>query len=290
MLKILKIGLGIVLVLVLVLVVIGVIVAGFLGQIPVLSEYINIFQPVDLGVTSSQAEVNELINNAGYKISAPEGFNRVNFRNYTFIHEGKKDYKVTVTESELSSILNYFPFFPFIEGAQVKIHTDGAVEYSSKFILENLEIINYYDPPVWTELSSVLGEVKRRVPAILHRGFPVYIKARPVYSAEAGIQLNVESLKLGRIPLPINLLVQNSQQNAIAAILSELFFSPNIVYTEAQIGQLFNENIRRVVDEFVTNGIRNLPNISIKSFSFKDGKVDFDGSISTQLNIIRRSP
>ena len=291
MLKILKGCLNTIFVLGLVLVVLGVIIAGLLGYVPFLSKYISIFRPVDLGVTSSQEEFNDLVKNAGYKISAPEDFSRTNFKDYTFIHRGKKVYKTTITESQLSSILNYHPFFPFIEDAQVKIHADGTVEYSSKFILENLETINNYDPPVWTELSGVLGEVKKRVPSKLCQGVPVYIKAKPEYSAEAGIQLNVEDLKLGRIPLPINLLTQNGQQGAIIAILSELLSSVNVAYAETPGKKLyFNENIRKAIDEFITNGIRKLPNFSIKSFSFKDGKADFNGTISTQLNIIKRNP
>lgn len=291
MLKILKGCLNTIFVLGLVFVVLGVIIAGLLGYVPFLSKHISIFRPVDLGVTSSQEIFNEVVKNAGTEIIAPEGYSRANFKDYTFIHKGKKTFNTTLTESQLSSIFNYHPFFLFIEDAQVKMHQDGTFEYSSKFILENLEAVNNYDPPVWTELSEVLGEVKKRVPSALLKSIPVYVKAKPEYSAEAGIQLNVEDFKLGRIPLPINLLTKNNQQNVFVAVLSELFSSVNVVYAETPGKKLyFNENIRKAIDEFITNGIRKLPNFSIKSFSIKEGKLDFKGTISTILNIIKRNP
>lgn len=292
MFKLLKGLFNTVLTLGLLLVILGVIIAGFLGYLPFLSKYIPAFRPVDLGVTSSQEEFNQLINNLGYKIYAPADYRRANFKDYTFIHSGKKNLKTTFTESQLSSILNYHPFLPFIEDAQVKIHQDGTVEYASKFILENLELINHCDPPVWTGLSPVLEQAKKRVPTVLQKGVPVYIRAKPEYT-KARIQLNVEDIKLGKIPLPLNYFIENGQPDLWTTLSPDLFSSVEVVYAQADLEETirkyyFDEKNRKIIDDFITNELHKLPYFVIKMISFKDGKLDFEGTISTVLKIVKR--
>jgi len=219
-----KVLLGIIIGIV-VVVVIGVLVLGYLGFVPGLSNLMGANKPAKLGGTYTAADYNSAISKSGVQMND-------NLAN-TYVPKSQKVYgpakavSMDLTPSEILAVLNTKPMSPNIpfKDYDLRINPDNSVEVSS--LLEVEKIANN---------SQVPQEVKDALQSINDAGLkevPVYMKG-DVSVVNGQLNYDAEDIKIGKISIPAG------QVNDAASQVSDYFQTltshiPELSVTNASI-------------------------------------------------------
>ncbi len=228
------------------LVIVGVVLyLGYLGFIPPLAKLMGTDRPQNLGITFSQADYSQAISKAQTQISQLPADVPAS-QSMTFSGSTPVDQSFSDTELSARIGMAKWKYLP-LANPQVKINSDGTVEFSANLILDRL-------PGFISQVGGVNISPDQAQEAISYiRKFsaspPVYAKfSATVTDNQASVQ--VLNLSVGRFPLPLDKADINSQ-----------------------INQLTNH---------ILSGI---PGFYAKSVTFSDGQMHFSGSLPSIMSI-----
>jgi hypothetical protein len=186
----------------------GILIGGYTGKIPALTNVLGINDARDLGIDASNVNVDEVHNRLGTEL-----IKNSTIKNLKGVKmEGKKEIKTSLTQEEITALSNNSPYKynPF-KNAQVKINEDGSVEASAILKVETI-----------FQLANSMGYSGEEVRKQMEK-YNIPIKDIPVYAKATGyvknneVTMNISKAKVGRIPLPSFIIEQATPQVISAA-------------------------------------------------------------------------
>lgn len=144
-----------------------------------------------------------------------------------------------LTSEEVSSLLRYggFGLGPISKNTQIKIRADGKVEFST--LVEVDKLMKYVESSGLTDAITVKTYLDQS--GILGKAFPVYGIASGSI-ADNKVNLNAETVKLGRLPVTVP------------------------------------ERINRSISSALEKKLNSIEGLSIKSLQFENEKVRLEGT------------
>jgi hypothetical protein len=187
-----KVFLGIIIGIV-VVVVIGVLVLGYLGFVPGLSNLMGANKPAKLGGTYTAADYNSAISKSGIQMN--DNLANTYVPKSQRVYGSAKSVSMDLTPAEVLAVLNTKPMssnIPF-KDYDLRINPDNSVEASA--LLEVDKIVNN---------SQIPQEVKDALKSINDAGLkevPVYMKGA-VSVVNGQLNYDAEDIKIGKISIP----------------------------------------------------------------------------------------
>jgi hypothetical protein len=224
-----------------------VLVAGYFGFVPGVSNLFGSNKPVNLGTTYSQQDYNSAV--------AKSGVQYLNNVNNLSLETGQKVYgppKTVVadfTASEALAILNdkvHAPNFP-LKDFQLRVNTDGTTEIAAVMMLDKFNAYATTRGATNEGIQQVLDGIKKA--GIVEKEIPVYMKGD---AAIVNGQLNFDatSLKIGRLPISADIL---------------------------------NNNAQNIIDYFNKHE-SDIPGFSVKNATVVNGKIHFEGTLPSSVS------
>lgn len=225
------------LVVLLILAVLGVV--AWSGMMPGLSSLVGASSARNLGVAATPADFTAAVQRMGYQLNNQPAAAEADRPRYRHSYSGKMTVDQSFTSAELSALLTYnHVSWWALKDVQVKVGEGGAVEAAAIIRTD-------YIP--WDQVPA---SVSRHLPKVLPAEVPVYVKGRLDVLGPQTVNLSVQKLELGRIPVPASALSAESQARA---------------------------------SDFLNQRIRAIPGFTIQSLTFSDGKVRFQGTFPREF-------
>jgi hypothetical protein len=250
-----KIVLGVLLVIVLAIV----LFLGFLGYIPGLSGLLGAHKPRDLGVTYTKADFNAARGKSQVEYAALPSSTPAES---SIVRSGSRPVTTSWNSAEMTSLLNDRPwkYWP-IKSVQLKINNDGTAEMSGIVMKDKLG--------GYAAAIGVPSKVADRAVSLLPSNAAFYVKAKTSLTNNQVSDFDIQSVQLGRMSIPTNLLLSEARlvQSALAAdtITSEL---SKYSGKKAAIVNFINGRLGKITGFFA------------KRAYFSEGKLNFDGTLS----------
>ena len=231
-----KIIINIILSLIFLAIIIPIAALTYFGFMPGLSAAFGTNKPRDLGVKYSETDrKNAYEKNAVIAVAITPASASIKD---SVRYEGKKDIKITLTGSEISSLINSRKWkYSLSQNVQIRINPDGTGEMSGTLNINN--VLPYIS------LTHSITEVKDAIEKY-KIGFnpPYYLKGK-VEITNNKVTLNPEQIEIGRIPIPQSLITQN--QAAVTTFVEDrLNAIPNL-----SVRSLKLQNGQAVIDATV---------------------------------------
>lgn len=176
-----------------------VVLVAMTGLVPGLSRVVGADHPRDLGVTATAEDYDRVVEEVSFLLKkAPAGADASK--------AGPRHIDREFTEGELTALLAHEATGSSpIRDPQVRIHADETVEIA-------LSISKKALPP------EVVKFLPRATPEVL----PLYVKGRLDVAGQSEVELAIERLEVGRIPLPLSVLGADAQAELTDVINDEL--------------------------------------------------------------------
>ena len=229
------------LIILIIIVLLIVLVIGYFGFIPGLSTLMGTNKPINLGVSTTKesltlADKKVNISRVAMTGQAPAGKN--------MSYEGSHNTSFSLSSTEFSSLLQSdgWEFSEAVQNMQIKMDKAGKVEAAALVDIDKLE--KYLDNTGLVNTKDFKDYTDK---------IKVFEKTAPIYLAGTGevvnnkVKLNIESAKVGRLPIPMN--------------------SESVSY----LGQLLERRI---------NGI---PGFKVDSAKVIDSQLNFKGSLPDKI-------
>jgi hypothetical protein len=207
-------GLKIVGIVIGVIIVVVVLVGGYFGFVPGVSNLFGSNKPRDLGVTYTQADyqsgraktgtiVTDLPSNAPPQQSIK--------------YSGSHPVNVTFTQAEFNALLNNHPwkYYP-LKDCQLKLNADGTAEFSAILLTSRLK--DYaLSTGVSNDSMKILNDYISKVP-----GNPtIYTKGKVSIINSQIINTDVSELQIGKLSIPVDQ-IQNNQGSLISSAQQQM--------------------------------------------------------------------
>jgi len=244
------------------IVVVIVLVLGWFGLIPGLSTLMGANKPVDLGVKYTQEDFNKAHAQSGVGYEAIAGDPAASA---SISFAGSHEVNTSWTSAEITSLLNNRPwkYWP-IKNVQLRINPDNTIEMSGVYNEKKLE---GYAAGIGTP-QVVIDKL-----SILPAEAAFYGKGTAALSNNQVSKFDITSAKLNRIPIPTGILLSI---NTIAA---------NHAYAADGVTDELSKysGKKQAVVNFINEKLAWVSGFYAKSAQFKDGKLEFDGSLSDKI-------
>jgi len=218
---------------------------GYLGFIPIVSNFIGANKPKDLGIKYTQENFDSYVQKALTKITlANTGADPAASVRYS----GQISLKESFSPEDISARLNYsnWKYMP-VSNTQLRINSDGSIEFSANVIMDRLPGFIAYAGLGKYSIDNVNKGLKYI--NLLKINPPLYIKFKAGV-ADNNLNLNVQTIQVGRFALPLEKLGANE------------------VLTQSA------ENVFSKTTGFYA-----------KSVSFSDGQMKFEGSVPEKMEV-----
>jgi hypothetical protein len=181
------------------------IVLGYFGFIPGISDLMGSGKPRDLGVRPSVDNLNASLDKLKVLPIPPKkpGEKRVNY--------GQVKVNTTLTSEEITSMIQYgnYQTWP-ISDFQAKINPDGTGEASGMLLIDRIPTYASYGGISTTTMQKVMDTLR------ISSNVPFYIKGTGSISNNK-VQLTPSELEIGRLPVPSSL-IQKYNGNAVSFV------------------------------------------------------------------------
>lgn len=211
----------------------GILILGYLGFIPILSDVMGVGKPKDLGVKYSQKEYQTFADKTNgdvieIKKDVPP--------NQSIVYEGKKDIKDSFSQEELSGRLNYakWKYMP-VGNTQIRINDDGTVEFSANVLMSRLpgfiarEGMGQYTIEDVTKGLEFINMIKVNP--------PVYTKFT-ANVVDNKLSLNIQKIEVGKFNVPLGKIGANQVAAAVFNnIISKApgFYGKSVTFSHGQM-------------------------------------------------------
>lgn len=195
--------------------------------------------PRDLGIKYSEKDYLQTHEKFGVAVAKMNSSASVK---ESLVYSGKKDIKITLNDVEITSYLNAenWAYAP-ISNLQVKINQDNTGEISGTLNLSN--ILPY------VSLTTSTEEVDKAIKQFKISGNPPFYATGTVSVVDNVANLNFNSLEIGRIPVPVKYIKENSSD----------------------------------INRFASSRIQAVPNLQVRSLSISGGKVELDATVPEKV-------
>lgn len=247
------------------IVVVIVLVLGWFGLIPGLSTLFGANKPKDLGVKYTEADFKKAHGEGGVNYESIAGDPAANA---SISFSGSHQVNLNLNSSEMTSLLNNRPwkYWP-IKNVQLRINPDNTVEMSGTFNEKKLE---GYAGAIGTP-QVVIDRLN-----ILPAEAAFYLKGSAALTNNQVSKFDITSAKLNRISIPTGILL--SLNNAIA----------DRAYAEDVTSELSKySGKKQAIVDFINSKLSWVSGFFAKSAQFKDGKLEFNGSLPDKENSAR---
>jgi len=210
--------------------VIAIVILGYLGFIPGLSDLMGSTKPRDLGIKYTQADYDSAGEKNKVKIivvdSAPD-------IQTSMICSGSQAIEASFTQEELTARINInsqnWKYFP-VKNVQVKINSDGTAESSGLLLIDNIEGFAKATGFKDIDIQKVLSKLK-----FVRKEIPFYVNIAPTVS-EGQANIVVNKAELGRLAMPQDLAEQYKQDiNYYISRLISSSASPGLYVTSMNL-------------------------------------------------------
>ncbi len=225
---------------ILAVVVVIVLVAGYFGFVPGISNVFGSNKPRDLGMTSTHADyVSVTAKDHIQRIDLPAG--TAPGQSLSFAGSQPENFNITQAEAAALGNDNPWPYFA-ITDLHVRFNADGSAEMSGILLVDKLH--DYAIGRGYTEddFASALNYVQKF--AVIQKRMPFYIKGTGSV-VNGVISFNISKLEVGRLSIPVSKV---------------------------------NDNKASLIDAF-NKAAAHVPGFSVKNFSIQDGQVHFEGTL-----------
>jgi hypothetical protein len=155
-------------------------------------------------------------------------------------YEGQKELTAQFTPQETSAMINNGKWkYSVITDSQVKVNDDGTVEFSAMVNLKNLPYAQRARH--MTEYQELMDKAKQKL-NLLPGKVPVYVKGK-LSVTNNQVDIDAEKVRIGKISI-----------------------DPEMVSKEE-------------VNSFVETRLTKVPGLNVKSLTFENGKMNFDGTV-----------
>ncbi len=240
-----KVLLGFIIGIVAVVVVI-ILVAGYFGFVPGISNLFGSNKPANLGTTYTAQDYKSAVAKSGVQL--------INNVDTVSLAENQKTYgpakavNVDFTPAEVLAVLNdktHDPNFP-LKDFQLRVNPDGTAEVAAVLMMDNLDKYSAAHGVNSSSLQQALDTVKKA--GIVAKEVPIYIKGNASV-VNGQMSLDADTVKIGRLPISADTV--NSH--------------------ETDIINYFN------------NHEKDVPGFYVKNFAIVGGKVHFDGTLPSSV-------
>jgi hypothetical protein len=193
----------------------------------------------DLGVRYTEKDLQSMLKKAKMDFGKPPTSGSRS--DYTYKWTGKVRANAVYTQEEITAWLNLdMPSYVPYKNVQIKLNKDGTIEASANI---NFKALEYYLTP----------EERKYIPSFIPASAPVYGKLTG-YVENNVVHLKPESVVIGVVPVPKNLLTES-----------------NVSYVERKIESLLSQ----------------IPNLYIETLKVQDGKIIYKGTEPAKLERIK---
>lgn len=216
---------------------------GYLGFIPGVSSIFGSDRPRDLGIKFTPEIYKMADAKALVKIETIE---TALTPKESLVWSGKKNVADSFSAEELTAVINtHSPNWKYfpITDAQVKINSDGSAAFSGLLHLDRLPGYSEATGANYANIKVVMDKFKI-VPSVL----PIYVDGSATVTA-GKVSLTATKVELGRASVPSSLITEN--QGAI--------------------------------NGFFSQQINSIPGFYIESLDFKNGKMNFKGTMPEKV-------
>jgi hypothetical protein len=229
-------------------VVVVVLVAGYFGFVPGLSNVMGSNKPVDLGTSYTPADYKSAVSKIGVIFS--NNTDTVNYDKSQKSYGPAKPVTVDFTASEITAALNDKPHaedFP-VKDWQVRYNPDGTAEMSAVVLLDKVSSYAKSHGVTDDTIQNVLDAVSKF--GVLEKEIPVYLKGS--FSVVNGsLDFDATSVKIGRLPISADTI---------------------------------NSNKADILD-FRNTHKNDIPGFSCKNCSIINGKLHFEGTFPSTVKL-----
>ncbi len=227
-----------------------VLVAGYFGFVPGISNIFGSNKPTDLGITYTQADYQSARAKGNIqRVDLPSGTPPEQSLSFS----GQQNANVTLTDNEVTALINekVYAYFP-MKNCQVRFNADGSAEFSGILMLDKLSDYVRARGLSQEGFNAVLEQVNRF--SVIQNDMPFYIKGTGSV-VNGVISFNTSAFKLGRLSIPTD------QINGHKAELLDA--------------------LRR--------DVLSIPGFSVKNFSISSGQMHFEGTLPTSVSRAAKS-
>jgi len=226
------------------IIVVAVLVLGYFGFIPGVSNLFGSNKPVSLGTTYTSADYDNAIAKSGVQfLNKSDSISLANSRK---TYGSATAVNVDFTPSEVLALLNekaHEPDFP-IKDWQLRINQDGTGEISAVIMTDK---IDDYLASHGGSSQAVLDTIKKA--GIIENELPFYFKGS-VRVTNGQLSFDATSLKIGRLPISVDIINNN----------------------KSEIANYYNTHKNDV------------PGFSCNNFNIANGKIHFDGTLPSSVS------
>jgi len=222
-----------------------VLVAGYFGFVPGISNIFGSNKPVDLGITYTQADYQSARAKGNIqRIDLPAGAPPEQSLSFA----GQQSANVTLTDNEVTALIDekVWAYFP-LKNCQVRFNADSSAEFSGILLLDTLKDYARARGVSEEDFNTVLDRVGTF--AIIQKEMPFYIKGTGSV-VNGVISFNTSAFKLGRLSIPTD-----------------------------QINGHKDELLRALQSDVLS-----IPGFSVKNFSISNGQMHFEGTLPTSVS------
>jgi len=216
---------------------------GYLGLVPGVAAVFGSDKPHDLGIQYTTDNYKTADTKAQVKIETIDTAATVK---KGLVWVGTKNVKNSFSGEELTAVINtHAPNWKYfpVTDAQLKINNDGSAVFSGLLHFDRLAGYSEAMGIDYAGIKSVMDNFKI-VPSVL----PVYLDGTATVT-NGKVNLAVRKAEIGRIGIPESLMTDN----------------------------------KNVINDFFSQQISAVPGLSIKSLDFKNGTMNFNGTMPEKV-------
>lgn len=242
------------------------VLTGF-GYMPGLSKVLGTQKPKDLGITYT----------AENKTSAREKSQLVYLElpantsiEQSIVRSGSRPVTTSWDSAEMTALMNDRPwrYWP-IKEVQLRIDDDGTAELSGVVIKEKLK--NY------AVAIGVPREVAKGILSLLPANSAFYVKAKTSLAENKVKDFDIQAVSYGKISIPVNLLLSRSSNDYVDSAVA--------VDEVSELSKYSGK--KAAIINFINDRLSQITGFYAKSAYFKDGKLNFDGTLSETEATVR---
>jgi hypothetical protein len=213
-------------------IIILILICGYLGLIPILSETLGATYK-DLGVKYDQLDYQNFIKKAQTEMIP---LKKIMPYKESLIYDGKKDLNESFSQEEISARINYslWKYMPF-KKVQVRINDDNTVEVSTLILIDRLPGflaqagLEKYTLPIFFKKIEFIEK--------LITNPPLYIKFTAGISNNI-LNINLQKITIGKLNFPlmrfgVNQLISLAFANFISKVPN--FYAKNVIFAKEQM-------------------------------------------------------
>lgn len=235
---------------------------GMLGYIPGLSWALGAERPKDLGIKYTEADrtsarAKSQIEYAVLPSDTPAA--------QSFVFSGSRPVTTSWNSAEMTALMNNRPwkYWP-IENVQLRINDDGTTELSGVVVKSKLS--------GYAAAIGVPADVADNIIKYLPPKSAFYVKSKTSLANNQVDQFDIQSVSLGKMPIPTNVLLSQASTQLINSALAADSFT-------SQLSQYSGK--KQAIVNFINDKLRTLlPGFYAKTAAFSGGKLNFDGTLS----------